>query len=136
MGQKDNKNVVMLAPMTFRALEAIITHDPPEYPPELKDPLQRLDPSAKQALEGKDKKWKESDGLFYDNRIYVPKNYKLHEQIIQDHHDNPYMPHLILTTSLNNHGKRSQQTWLDHSLNPMALMQSKCSQTCTAITYM
>ena len=56
MGQKDNKNVVMLAPMTFRVLEAIITHDPPEYLPELKDPLRKLDPSAKQALEGKDKK--------------------------------------------------------------------------------
>ena len=28
MGQKDNENVVMLAPMTFRALEAIIMHDP------------------------------------------------------------------------------------------------------------
>ena len=40
MGQKDNENVVMLAPMTFRALEVIITHDPPEYLPELKDPLQ------------------------------------------------------------------------------------------------
>ena len=39
MGQKDNENVVMLAPMTFRALEAIITHDPPEYLLELKDPL-------------------------------------------------------------------------------------------------
>ena len=74
MGQKDNKNMVMLAPMTFRALEAIIIRDPPEYLPELKDPLQKLDPSAKQALEGKDKKWKESDRLiFYDNRIYVPK---------------------------------------------------------------
>ena len=56
MGQKDNKNVVMLAPMTFRALEAIIVHDPPEYLLELKDPLRKLDPPAKQALEGKDKK--------------------------------------------------------------------------------
>ena len=55
MGQKDNKNVVMLVPMTFKALEAVITHDPPEYLPELKDPLQKLDPSAKQALEGKTK---------------------------------------------------------------------------------
>ena len=56
MGQKDNGNVVILAPMTFRALEAIITHDPPEYLPESKDPLRKLDPSVKQALEGKDKK--------------------------------------------------------------------------------
>ena len=81
MGQKDNENVVMLAPMTFRVLEAIVTHDPLEYLPELKDPLQKLDPSAKQALEGKDKKWKESDGLiFYDNCIYVPRNYKLRKR--------------------------------------------------------
>ena len=94
MGQKDNENVVMLAPMTFRALEAIITHDPPEYLPELKDPLQKLDPSAKQALEGKDKKWKESDRLiFYNNCIYIPKNHKLHEPIIWDHHDNPLAGH-------------------------------------------
>ena len=94
MGQKDNKNVVMLAPMTFRALEAIITHDLLEYLPELKDPLRKLDPSVKQALEGKDKKWKESDGLiFYDNRIYVPKNHKLCERIIRDHHDNPLAGH-------------------------------------------
>ena len=56
MGQKDNENVVMLGPMTFRVLEAIITHDLPEYLPELKDPLRKLDPSAKQALKGKDKK--------------------------------------------------------------------------------
>ena len=78
MGQKDNENVVMLAP---RALEAVITDDPPEYLPELKDPLQKLDPLAKQALAGKDKKWKESDGLiFYNNRI--PKNHKLRERII------------------------------------------------------
>ena len=70
----------MLVPMTFRALEAIIMHDPLEYLPELKDPLWKLDPSAKQ---GKDKKWKESDGLIlYDNCIYVPKNHKLREQII------------------------------------------------------
>ena len=83
MGQKDNENVVMLAPMTFRALEAIITHDPPKYLPELKDPLQKLDPLAKQALEGKDKKWKESNGLiFYNNRIYVPRNHNLREWII------------------------------------------------------
>ena len=42
---------------------------------------QKLDPSAKQAL---DKKWKESKGLiFYDNRIYVPKNHRLCEQIIE-----------------------------------------------------
>ena len=89
MGQKDNENVVMLVPMTFRVLEAIITHDPPEYLPELKDPLWKLDPLAKQVLEGKDKKWKESDRLiFYDNRIYIPKNHKLCEQIIWDHHDN------------------------------------------------
>ena len=94
MGQKDNKNVIMLAPMTFRALEAIVVHDPPEYLPELKDPLQKLDPSAKQVLEGKDKKWKESDGLiFYDNRIYVPINHKLREWIIRDHHDNPLAGH-------------------------------------------
>ena len=94
MGQKDNENVVMLAPMTFRALEAIVTHNPPEYLPELKDPLRKLDPSAKQALEGKDKKWKESERLiFYDNRIYVPKNHRLHERIIQDHHNNPLAGH-------------------------------------------
>ena len=58
----------MLVPMAFRVLEAIITRDPPEYLPEPKDPLQKLDPSAKQALEGKDKKWKESNRtIFYDN---------------------------------------------------------------------
>ena len=60
----------------------------------LKDPLQKLDPSAKQALEGKDKKWKESDRLiFYNNHIYVPKNHRLCEQIIWDHHDNPLAGH-------------------------------------------
>ena len=47
--------------------------------------------------------------------------------------DNPYMPHLILTTSLNNHGKRSQQIWSDHSPNPTASMQLKCSQTCRTL---
>ena len=170
-----DKKTTKIAPMTFRALEAVITHDP--LVPELKDPLQKLDSSAKQALESKDKKWKESDSLiFYNNHIYVPKNHKLQEQIIWDHHDNPlaghpgcyktqeliqrnywwpqmqkwsismsmgissvkkiklidnpYMLHLILMTFLNNHGKKSQQTWLDHSPNPMDLMQSKCSQTC------
>ena len=83
MGQKDNENVVMLVPMIFRALEAIIVHDPPEYLPELKDPLRKLDPSTKQALEGRDKKWKESDRLiFYNSRIYVPINHRLRERII------------------------------------------------------
>ena len=92
----------MLAPMTFRVLEAIITHDPLEYLPELKDPLRKLDPSAKQALEGKDKKWKESDGLiFYDNHIYVPKNHRLCERIIRDHHDNPQLDILDITKPRN-----------------------------------
>ena len=48
MGQKENENVVMLVPMTFRVLEAVITHDPT-------DPLWKLDPSAKQALEDKER---------------------------------------------------------------------------------
>ncbi len=51
MGHKDNENVVILAPMTFRALEAVVIHDPPEYLPELKDPLRKLDPSTKQKVE-------------------------------------------------------------------------------------
>ncbi len=94
MGHKDNENVTMLTPVHFMVLEAIIVHDPPEYLPELMDLLRKLDPSAKQALEGKDKKWKESDRLiFYDNRIYVSKNHKLHERIIRDHHDNPLAGH-------------------------------------------
>lgn len=86
MGFNENEDVVMLSSDHFRSL--VMVTEVPEYIKGLKAMDRILDQEAKNGLRDKKSSWKEEDGyILKGNQIYVPKDQKLREKIISDHHD-------------------------------------------------
>ncbi|EKM48439.1 uncharacterized protein PHACADRAFT_58702, partial [Phanerochaete carnosa HHB-10118-sp] len=93
-GKEDNSDIILLKPEHFRALirSTVFSLEgiDQDWVAEIKNTKRTKIP-----LQNKDKDWNEdSTGLVtWKNRIYVPVNRKLREQIIAHHHDTPLAGH-------------------------------------------
>lgn len=92
-GDKDNENVVLLKPEWFRVHEVTL-----QSGEDLLDRVKRSgrnkDLAVIKALENNEPDWKEEGGIVtWKGRIYVPKNKRLREEIIQRNHDGPIAGH-------------------------------------------
>ena len=85
MGKKDNEDVTVLQDAWFRMIGTIVIED------DLKKEIltcKKRDKQVQPALEKADPEWGEEAGLVTQKgRVYIPKDKKLHEKIIREHHD-------------------------------------------------
>ena len=93
-GENDNKNVTLLKPEWFIhdvTIESLDTN----LVQRIKDSRKPMDKSVKKALDTGNKEWRrEDEGLvFWEHRLYVPRDAKLREDIIRVHHDDPLAGH-------------------------------------------
>ena len=92
-GEKHNENVTVLKSEWFNRVIAIETLDS-DFVQRIKQSLNNKDQSVVKALNDKDPSWREEDGLLLcQERLYVPRNKKLKEDIIRAHHDSAVAGH-------------------------------------------
>ena len=92
MGKHDNKNQVLLLDQIFRNTAWAL--EPNVYEPEIVAHKDKVDNSVQKALTYGEKGWKqEGDLVWFEGKLYVPKNKELQIQIICDHHDSALAGH-------------------------------------------
>lgn len=86
-GQDDNENVTLLKPYWFRAMEFEVVQDN-TFLERIRKSRRNSDIAIEKALLNKEKGWEEMDNIVtWHGRIYVPRDKKLREEIIQLNHD-------------------------------------------------
>ena len=88
-GEKDNENITMLKEHHFRTQEFIFESLDNNFLRRVRASRKSRDRMVEKALLGKEKDWTEQDDgvVTWRHRVYVPKNKKLREDIIREHHD-------------------------------------------------
>ena len=86
-GEKDNEDVILLKSEWFaRAINIEALDD--DFLRRIKQSSNNRDRVVERALEDNDRDWREEDGyIMFKERLYVPRNKKLREDIIIAHHD-------------------------------------------------
>ena len=94
-GENDNSNIVFLKPEYFQTCEVIFETLDNDFVRRIKRVRNNQDRAVAQALTNKDKLWiMHDDGLItWQDRIYVPKDSKLREDIICSHHNSTLAGH-------------------------------------------
>ena len=86
-GEKANENVTVLKPEWF-SREIDMENLDEDFLQRIKRSIDNKDQAVIKALNTKDPIWREEDGfLLCQERLYVPRNKKLREDIIHAHHD-------------------------------------------------
>ena len=87
-GEKDNEDVVLLKGELFRSVEITLEGSEKGFLERIKAAYKRRDRVVSKALLVHDKEWTINDQIVnWKNRVYVPKDPKLREDIIRAHHD-------------------------------------------------
>jgi RNase H-like domain found in reverse transcriptase/Reverse transcriptase (RNA-dependent DNA polymerase)/Integrase zinc binding domain len=88
-GENDNENVILLKPEHFRRQEFIFQSLDDDFLTRIRASSGAKDRIVERALAGNEKSWQEhEDGVVtWQERIYVPRNKRLREDIIREHHD-------------------------------------------------
>lgn len=94
-GENDNEDVILLKPELFRALAAQVEALDADFLKRIKAGYKRRDRSVSKALSVEEPDWTEDAEhvVFWKHRIYVPKDKKLREDIIRQHHDSAIAGH-------------------------------------------
>src|SRR6202041_635818 len=95
-GEKDNENITMLKEHHFRTQEFIFESLNDNFLKRARASRKSRDRMVEKALLGKEKDWTEQDDgvVTWRHRVYVPKNKRLREDIIREHHDSIAAGHL------------------------------------------
>ena len=87
-GEGDNENLVLLKSEHFRRVEFGITTLDQDFVKRIHASAKARDKVVKRSLLKKHRDYKEEDGIItMQERIYVPKDRELREDIIREHHD-------------------------------------------------
>lgn len=93
-GDDDNNEITLLDPQHFRRLYLNRVKTQTLNSPRTKEILQALEKHGREDPEAETGWERDEDQLWkYDGRIYVPRDDKLRETIIKDHHDSPLAGH-------------------------------------------
>jgi transposase InsO family protein len=88
-GENDNENIILLKPEHFRRQEFVFQSLDNDFLTRIKASSDAKDRVVEKALAGKEKSWQEHENgiITWQERIYVPRNKRLREDIIREHHD-------------------------------------------------
>jgi RNase H-like domain found in reverse transcriptase/Reverse transcriptase (RNA-dependent DNA polymerase)/Integrase zinc binding domain len=94
-GENDNENIILLKPEHFRRQEFVFQSLDDDFLTRIKASSGARDRVVEKALAGKEKSWQEHENgiITWQERIYVPRNKCLHEDIIREHHDSVAVGH-------------------------------------------
>ena len=95
-GENDNTDLVLLKPEWFvNELKTAIEADEVELLQRIKRATKNRDRRVVKALQNEEKDWAEDETgiVTWQDRIYVPKDKRLREDIIRQHHDSPLAGH-------------------------------------------
>jgi transposase InsO family protein len=91
-GEEDNEDIVLLKPECFRQLELIVEDNP--FLTRIRQRRTNQDRVVKENVAAKEEGWEEVDGIvMWNERVYVPIDQKLREDIIREHHDSRLAGH-------------------------------------------
>ncbi|KIL70533.1 hypothetical protein M378DRAFT_117693 [Amanita muscaria Koide BX008] len=93
-GQTDNANTVLLSPTLFRQVVTTTENEGDVLLEQIRNSRDIETGVIETAKKKQGMGWAMKDGLiFWRNRVYVPRNRRLRDQIIQLHHDSPEAGH-------------------------------------------
>jgi transposase InsO family protein len=88
-GEKDNENTILLKPWHFHQQEFIFESTDDDFIKRILASKNAKDRIVEKMLKNQEKNWKEDEKgmVTWEHRIYVPRNKRLWEDIIREHHD-------------------------------------------------